>query len=522
MKKVAGYIVVLLVGFGLGLLQMRATKDVPVSQPGENPLYWVAPMDASYRRDKPGKSPMGMDLIPVYAEQTGVGGVVKVSPVVEHNLGIRTSIVRRGLMKDSVTTFAIVQYNEDLMVNVYPRVEGWIEKLFVKSEGEAVETGQPLYQIYSPELINAQEEFLAALRQGNQMLVSSSRERLASLSVPESIISSVEKHGKVQRNVTFYATRSGVVSQLEVREGNFVKPGNQILSIAGLESVWVTADVFESDVSEISIGDSVSLKFDYLPGKIIHATLDFIYPVVDSRVRTLRVRSTVENADGSLRPNMFAKATINLADDEWTTLVPVEAIIRTGSQNRVVLLLRPGEYKSVAIDLGRVSGTEAEVLHGLRPGDEVVTHAQFLLDSESSITSDFKRMNLSLKDTASPDSPGDGIDHSAMDHSTMDHTGMQMREQGKPADEMDHSAMDHSTMHHTGMQMGEQGKPADEMDHSTMDQSTMDHTGMQMGEREKSADEMDHSTMDHSGMDHTNMDNLQADKADSKMGVDHD
>ena len=216
MKKSAGYIAVLLIGFGLGfaLLQLKAPTDVSVAEPSEKPLYWVAPMDVSYRRDKPGKSPMGMDLEPVYAEKSSTSGLVKVSPFVEHNLGIRTSVVQRGMMKDSVTTFAVVQYNEELMVNVYPRVEGWIEKLFVKSEGEAVNKGQALYEIYSPELINAQEELLSALRQGNQVLIRSSRERLASLSVPKSIVSNLEKQGKVQRNVTFFATQSGVVHRM--------------------------------------------------------------------------------------------------------------------------------------------------------------------------------------------------------------------------------------------------------------------------------------------------------------------
>lgn len=394
MKKVIGYLAVLLTGMGIGygLLQMES-KDAVVGADSKEPIYWVAPMDASYRRDKPGKSPMGMDMVPVYADEISGAGTVKVSPGVEHNLGVRTSVVRRGLMKDSITTFAVVHYNEDLMVNIYPRVEGWVEKLFVKSEGEAITKGQALYELYSPELINAQEEFLAALRQDNQVLMRSARERLASLSVPESIVSSIEERRKVQRNVTVYAPQSGVVVKLEVREGNFVKRGNQILSIAGLASVWVTADVFESDVSAISVGDAMLLKFDYLPGELVRSTLDFIYPGVDPMVRTLRVRSTVDNADGSLRPNMFAKATIELADDEWTTLVPVEAIIRTGSKNRVVLVVGSGEYKSVQVELGRVSRTEAEVLRGLNPGDEVVTHSQFLLDSESSVTSDFMRMD---------------------------------------------------------------------------------------------------------------------------------
>lgn len=393
MNKTIGYLAVLLtgIGIGFGMLQLTGHKDV-VGDDAEEPIYWVAPMDASYRRDKPGKSPMGMDLVPVFADETSGAGTIKVSPAVEHNLGVRTAFVRRGLMKDSITTFAVVHYNEDLMVNIYPRVEGWIEKLFVKSEGEAITKGQALYEFYSPELVNAQEEFLAALRQGNQVLAHSARERLASLSVPESIVSSIEKQRTVQRNVTIYATQSGVVVKLEVREGNFVKRGNQIMSIAGLSSVWVTADVFENDVSGINVGDAMLLKFDYLPGKVTRSTLDFIYPAVDPMVRTLRVRSTVNNEDGSLRPNMFAKATIQLTDDKLTTLVPVEAVIRTGSKNKVVLVSGPGEYKSIEIELGRVSRTEVEILHGLNPGDEIVTQSQFLLDSESSVTSDFKRM----------------------------------------------------------------------------------------------------------------------------------
>jgi Cu(I)/Ag(I) efflux system membrane fusion protein len=245
----------------------------------------------------------------------------------------------------------------------------------------------------------------------------------------------------VLRNITFYATQSGIVHRLEVREGNFVKPGNQILSIAGLATVWVTADVFESDVSGIKVNDSISLVFDYLPGKVVHSKLDFIYPAVDSRVRTLRVRSTVENADGSLRPNMYAKATITLADDKQVTLVPLDAVIRTSNQNRVVLVSGPDEYKSIAIDLGRISRTEAEVLRGLNPGDEVVVHSQFLLDSESSITSDFKRMNL--ESTEAGDSSLRGGE---ADHSTMEHSAMPLDEVDEPADEKDHRTMEPSNM----------------------------------------------------------------------------
>lgn len=405
MKNMLGNLFLTAIGVVIGIAItfgfFRSQESTMVEQE-KQPLYWVAPMNANFRRDSPGKSPMGMDLIPVFADNTLGKGVIKVSANVEHNLGVKTTRVRRGLMKSRITALADVQYNEELITSVYPRVEGWVEKLFVKSLGQSVEAGEALYEIYSPQLVHAQHEMLTALKQGNKMLIASARERLESLQVPESDIARLEQPGGAvrmpKRTITIYAPRSGVASYLGIREGNFVKPGTLILTIAGMESVWVTADVFENDMMNINIGDPVEFEFDALAGLTRHARVDFVYPVLDQKTRTLKIRSTVENRDGRLKTGMYAKAVIESESTNESVLVPKNAVIRTALQNRVVLKTGEGEYKSAAVELGRVNTMEAEILQGLEPGDEVVVQAQFLLDSESSVVSDFQRIGLTDMD----------------------------------------------------------------------------------------------------------------------------
>ena len=430
MKTLSGRLVFFAVGTALGLgfgfwfsklQQSPVTADMDKAQ---EPLYWVAPMDASFRRNSPGKSPMGMDLVPVYRQDTPIKGAVKISANVEHNLGVRTARVRRGQMKNKITTLADVQYNEDLMVNVYPRVAGWVETLYVKSTGESVEAGQALYEIYSPELVNAQQEMITALTQGNKALVASSRERLKSLQVAESDINRLMQARAneriAKRTITIYAPRAGIVSHLGIREGNFVTPGTQIMAIAGTESVWITADIFENDMTSIKLGDPIVFEFGSLAGVKQFSKVDFIYPRLDKMTRTLKIRSTVANEDGRLIANMYAKATIQPRSIEQVTLVPKNAVIPTASQNRVVLKLGDGHYKSVSVLVGRVNNTEAEILDGLEPGDEVVVQAQFLLDSESSISSDFIRMGLMDMQRAEP--AAQKMDHSQMDSGSVGET----------------------------------------------------------------------------------------------------
>lgn len=363
----------------------------------KKPLYWVAPMDSNYRRDAPGKSPMGMDLVPVYEEDTGGGdvgpGTVKISPDVVNNLGVRTAKAHRDNLYSLIQTVGYVGYDEDQLVHIHPRVNGWIEKLHIKASGDPVEKGQPLYDIYSPELVNAQEELMLALDRKSDRLIRAAELRLKALRVPQEVIDSLKKSDKVKQNITFYSPQGGVVDNLVIREGFYVKPGSTIMSIGTLEQVWVEAEVFERQASQVAVGQAVTMNLDYLPGKKWQGKVDYIYPALDPRTRTVRLRLRFDNEDDLLKPNMFAQVRIHSESSEKTLVVPKEAVIRTGQSNRVVLALGEGRFKSVSVKVGRYDERSAEILSGLADGEEVVTSAQFLIDSESSKTSDFKRMH---------------------------------------------------------------------------------------------------------------------------------
>ncbi len=374
-------------------------SDAPSNAAGQStepqPLYWVAPMDPNYRRDEPGKSPMGMDLVPVYEESTGGNegpGTISISPNVVNNLGVRTASVQRRSLHVPIRTVGYVQYNEDTLIHIHPRVEGWVDKLHVKASGEYVKKGEPLYSLYSPELVNAQEELLIAMRRGNEDLINAARSRLDALQMPNEAIQSLMSSKKVRQTITFSAPQTGFVDNLNIREGFFIKPGNTLLSIGALDEVWVDAEIFERQSAQVTVGLPVTMTLDFLPGKTWEGEVDYVYPTLEQSTRTLRVRLRFKNADYALKPNMFAQITIHSDFDSDSVLVPSEAVIRTGTQDRVVLAFGDGQFKSIAVDVGRVVEDYTEITAGLIEGDQIVTSAHFLLDSESSISSDFKRM----------------------------------------------------------------------------------------------------------------------------------
>lgn len=418
--------------------------------PEKQPLYWVAPMDPDYRRDKPGKSPMGMDLIPVYddgAKTSDTGpGIVNISPDVVNNLGVRTARVERKPLHTEIVTVGYVKYDEDKLIHIHPRVSGWIEKLHVKAAGDPVAKDTPLYALYSPELVNAQEELLLALNRNNTRLVQAAEDRLKALQIPLPFIKKLKRERAIEQTVTFFAPQSGVVDNLNIREGFFVQPGTTMLSIGALDQVWVEAEIFERQASLVKPHDPVTMTLDYLPGETWTGRVDYIYPTVDSKTRTVRVRSRFDNPDEALKPNMFAQVSVHTDSAEQLLVIPREALIRTGSQDRVVLALGGGSFKSVAVKVGRLDQTKAEILDGLSEGELIVTSAQFLLDSESSKTADFKRMHH-REEKPRPISDSAEIER-AGDLNAMNHDGGEL-------EAVDHSGMDHSTMSHDASESAE-------------------------------------------------------------------
>jgi len=356
--------------------------------------YWVAPMDANYRRDKPGKSPMGMDLIPVYEESgaDSAAGTVKISAAVENNLGVRTIDVAQKDFNLTINSLGSIQANQDALWQINSRVSGWIEKLYVKSVGSEVEKGQKLYALYSPELVKAQESLFNAIKLNRHALVESSKARLSALGVSNNQIQQIINKKKVLQRITVYAPHKGTISELKVNEGAFISPSTTVVKAVNLDTVWVDVEVFAAQVSLVKLGDVATMTLDYFPGQQWQGEVDFIYPEMSVNNRTLRVRLQFDNPSAQLKPNMFSSVVLMPTALEQRLQVPREAIIYAGKMNRVVLALGEGKYRSVIVKTGLENKDFVEVLSGLELGQKVVTSAQFLLDSESSISADFDRM----------------------------------------------------------------------------------------------------------------------------------
>ena len=356
-------------------------------------LYWVAPMDPNYRRDEPGKSPMGMDLVPVYADEVDAQpGVVTIDATMVNNLGVRTSTAVRGSLSRRIETVGYIGYDEDTLQHVHTRVDGWIEKLATKASGDPVERGQLLFELYSPTLVNAQQEYLAALSSKNSVLRNASRDRLMALGVTNGEIEQLERERKVRQRVRFFAENDGVIAQLGVREGIYVTPATDIMSVAQLDKVWVLAEVFERQAAWVRPGQEATVELDYLPGESLRGVVDYVYPELDPVTRTLKVRLRFDNENAMLRPNMFARVVIQGDAIENIVHVPREAVIRGGTGSRVVIALGDGRFRSQSVLVGIESGDRVAIRRGLKAGDEVVTSAQFLLDSESNIETALQRM----------------------------------------------------------------------------------------------------------------------------------
>ena len=378
-------------------------SDKSAHSDNKAPLYWVAPMDDSYRRDKPGKSPMGMDLVPVYANDDATSaksnertpGTVMIPPNVQHNIGVKVAPVTIGTLQQTVTAVGNVAYDEDSIVHIHPRVSGWVDRLFIKSQGEQVEKGQALYTLYSPELVSAQEEYVLALKRGDARLIDGAAERLRTLGLSKGVIEALQKTRRVTQTVTFNAPQSGVVEALNIREGFYVQPGTTLMSIAQLDTVWVIAEVPEKYAQIIAPHNSAVVTLDEMDhgsDAKWESHVEYIYPSLSETTRTLKVRIPLNNNNHTLKPNMFAHVGIKPTQRKAALLVPRSAVIRTAEGAKVVLSDGDGNFKSVRVTLGQSDSTHFEVVEGLLPEDDVVVSAQFLIDSESSKSSDFERM----------------------------------------------------------------------------------------------------------------------------------
>ena len=356
-------------------------------------LYWVAPMDPNYRRDEPGKSPMGMDLTPVYDDGDEDNSIsVKISAAVENNLGVRTASVKSGSLWRKIDTVGYINIDESRVSHIHLRVNGWIENLAVNVEGDRVKKGQQLFKLYSPKLVNAMEELVQALRSSNKRLVMASKEKLLSLGVSNKQIVELSKTRKVPQTISVYAPQDGIVSMMMVREGMYVKPSTQVMTLADLSSVWVLAEIFESQSKWVEPGQSADVELSSIPGRKWKGIVDYVYPSLDAKNRTLKARIRFDNPDELLKPNMFASVSIFSDSKNNVLSVPREAVLRSGKNERLIIAKGNGRFVQREIVSGMESGDLIEIKSGITQGEKVVISAQFLIDSEASMKASLLRM----------------------------------------------------------------------------------------------------------------------------------
>lgn len=387
-------------------------------------LYWKDPMDPHYRSDKPGKSPMGMVLVPVYAVDSGAGETsdVKIAPAMVNNLGVQTTEVEQGALSHRLELVGYVGYDEDTIVSINTRADGWVEKLAVKSVGDPVRAGQLLYELFSPKLATTEREYLLALASGSQSLIAASRERMRALGFTGAQIARLTRTRKVSDRVARYAESAGVVMSLGVSEGASVIPATQIMKLADLRTVWVLVEVDESQAALVHVGQKADAMFDAFPGRPWQGVVDYVYPDLSSMTRTVKVRLRFANPDLRLQPNMYAHIKIEAeaqhdgraASQDDAVYIPNLALIRTGNSQRVIVALGDGRFDICPVEAGLTSGDKVQILKGLRPGQRVVTSALFLIDSEANV--DAAALNYGSAKPGCSETPAAGSHGATSDH----------------------------------------------------------------------------------------------------------
>jgi len=379
----------------------KGTKEMPYSGMKRGKiLYWRAPMNPTEIYDKPGKSAMGMDLVPVYEEEMTGQEAVKIDPVTQQNMGIRLDKVTKGPLVHTIRTYGHITPDETLTAQVNLKISGWIEKLFVDFTGKYVEKGEPLFDLYSPELVAAQEEYLAAHRTRKQMpggtgwdLLNSSKRRLQYFDVPETEIAAIEKSGKVKKTLMIRSPLSGFVIERKAEKGAYIKAGTSVFRIADLSRVWVDAHIYEYELSWIAKGQQAEMTLPYLPGRIFKGTVAYVYPYLQPKTRDLVIRLVFQNPEMELKPEMYADIRIKTVLKGEGLMVPSEAVIRTGQRNVVFVSIGKGKFVPRDVILGPLLDHErVQVLGGLAAGESVVTSGQFLLDSESNLKEAVRKM----------------------------------------------------------------------------------------------------------------------------------
>jgi Cu(I)/Ag(I) efflux system membrane fusion protein len=380
------------------------TKAVDSASTGEpKALYYRNPMNPAITSPVPAQDDMGMDYIPVYADDgqsdSEPTGTVKIDPVTIQNIGVRTAIAKKRELSHAIHAVGQIDYNEEKLARLHPKVKGWVEKLRVDTTGSSVRKGDILLSIYSPQLVSSQEEYLLALknlqvlqnspfddiRSGAEQLVKSSRERLELLDVPPHQIKELETTHEIKKRIHIHSPFDGIVMKVGIREGQYATPQNELYMLADLDKVWVYVDVYEYELPWLNVNDKASMTVAAVPGKTFEGEVAYIYPYMERKTRTARVRLEFDNRDMKLKPGMFAKVTLHAGRKVDAVVIPAEAIVRSGNREQVFIVREAGKFEPREVRLGLAAEGLVQILDGVEVGEKVVTSSQFLIDSESKL-----------------------------------------------------------------------------------------------------------------------------------------
>ena len=389
-------------GMKLTPIRKQAGTSPAATQPGERKIkYYKSTMNPGETGQQPGKDSMGMDMVPVYEDAANESQTIAIDPSTIQTMGIRTGEVTRGPLRRLIRTVANVDYDETALADVTTKYKGWIEKLYVDATGALVNPGDPLFEIYSPELYSAQTEFLAALSAEpgtpsteDRALLESARTKLKFYDISDAQIAELEKTRSAKKTLTISAPISGFVVEKNVVAGQMVDSGMKLYRLADIGVVWVYAQVYEQDLSAVQLGQEATMTLSYLPDRKFRGRVTYVYPTVDEKTRTARVRMEFHNPGYFLKPGMFA--TVELVADiaPSALLVPDSAVLRSGQKNTVFVALPGGKFEARTVALG-LSGEndQDQVLSGLSEGERIVTSGQFMLDSESQLREAIQKMS---------------------------------------------------------------------------------------------------------------------------------
>ena len=398
---------------GMDYLPVYADEAAPKEQ---QVLFWRNPMNPEITSPVFTKDDMGMDYLPVYAEAQSrdvIAGTVSIDPVTVQNIGVRTAVVEQRTLARQFSALGRVEFNEKRLARLHPKTSGWVERLSVDETGVQVKRDTVLLNIYAPDLVAAQQEFLVALsnweslrHQSAKRVLDSARERLELFDVPAHQVKELEKSRKISKLLHIHSPFQGWVMNINVREGQYISPKDELYLIADLSRIWVNVDVFEDKLAWLNVGDSANMRVRAVPGRTYRGKVTFIHPVLNSKSRTVQVRLEFDNADLALKPGMFANVVLITDPQPNAIVVPDESIVRSGSREQVFVLRGAGKFEPREVTLGISAEGVTQIVDGVKPGERVVSSGQFLIDSESKLREATAKMMAIMaakeKDTGAP------------------------------------------------------------------------------------------------------------------------